>query len=88
MPTFSPTIAVVAIQTMHELGAVLRRNRWEASVYRAALNDKAGNNAMPGRAAVKAQVRQVQKFSADMSLRKMGEKIDLNVAKEVTRRTR
>ena len=65
---------------MHELDAVLRRDRWQASVYRAALNDKPGNNAMPGGAAVKAQLRQVQKVP-DMSLGEMGEEVDLNVAK-------
>src|SRR5262245_64034377 len=65
---------------MHEPETVLCRNRWHPRIYRAALNDKPRNNAMPGSPAVKTKLRQVQKVP-DVSLSKMGEQINLDIAK-------
>ena len=70
------------LQTSNEPDAVLRRHWRQTGVYRATLNDKPGNNAMPGCAVVKTQPRQVQKVPR-MPLRKMGEQINLDVAKSL-----
>src|SRR5262245_40513709 len=65
---------------MHEPETVLWRNRWHARIYRATLNDKTRNNAMPGCAAVKAQLRQVQEVP-HVSLGKIAKQINLDIAK-------
>jgi len=43
-------------QAPNESDAVLRRDWWQAGIYRTTLNDKSGNNAMPGGTTVKAEL--------------------------------